>query len=60
MMSKPIGILAGSGQFPHLFCEAAKKAGRTVYIIGYKGETSPDLEALAEKFCWIKLGRFSS
>ena len=57
MMGKPIGILAGSGQFPHLFCEAAKKAGRTVFIIGYKGETSPDLEDLAEKFCWIKLGQ---
>jgi len=56
-MSKPIGILAGSGQFPHLFCEAAKKAGRTVYIVGYKGETSPDLEELAEKFCWVKLGQ---
>jgi DUF1009 family protein len=56
-MNKPIGILAGGGQFPHLFCEAAKKAGRSVFIIGYKGETSADLETLADQFCWVKLGQ---
>lgn len=56
-MSKPIGIMAGSGQFPHLFCEAAQKAGRTVFITGLKGETAPDLEELADEFCWLKLGQ---
>ena len=56
-MNKPIGILAGGGQFPHLFCTAARKAGRSIFIVGYKGETSPDLEDLADQFCWVKLGQ---
>ncbi len=56
-MSKPIGIMAGSGKFPHLFCVAAQKAGRTVFVTGLKGETAPDLEELADKFCWLKLGQ---
>jgi DUF1009 family protein len=57
VMSKPIGILAGGGQFPHLFCEAAQKAGRRVIVTGHKGETSDDLEDLADQFCWVKLGQ---
>ncbi len=57
VMSKPIGILAGGGQFPHLFCEAARKAGRSVFIAGHRGETAADLEELADEFCWVKLGQ---
>lgn len=56
-VSKPIGIMAGSGQFPHLFCAAAQKAGRSVFITGLKGETPADLEELADQFCWTKLGQ---
>jgi hypothetical protein len=56
-MSEKIGILAGGGQFPHLFCRAAQKEGRQVYIAGHKGETAPDLEQLADGFCWVKLGQ---
>ncbi len=56
-MSKPIGIVAGSGQFPHLFCAAAQKAGRTVFVSALKGETKHDLEELADQLCWVKLGQ---
>ncbi len=56
-MSEKIGIIAGGGQFPHLFCQAAQKAGRKVYVAGHKGETAPDLEELADGFCWVKLGQ---
>ncbi len=56
-MSEKIGIIAGGGQFPHLFCQAAQKAGRLVYIAGHKGETAADLEQLADGFCWVKLGQ---
>jgi hypothetical protein len=56
-MTSRIGIIAGGGQFPYLFAEAAKKAGREVVIIGHKGETHPDLEAIADCFCWVKLGQ---
>lgn len=56
-MSEKIGILAGGGQFPHLFCRAAQKEGRQVYVAGHRGETAPDLEELADGFCWVKLGQ---
>jgi len=56
-MTSRIGIIAGGGQFPYLFAEAAKKAGREVVIIGHKGESHPDLETVADSFCWVKLGQ---
>ncbi len=56
-MTSKIGIIAGGGQFPYLFAEAAKKAGRRVVIIGHKGESHPDLETIADRFCWIKIGQ---
>jgi DUF1009 family protein len=56
-MTSRIGIIAGGGQFPYLFAEAAKKAGREVVIIAHKGESHPDLEAIADRFCWVKLGQ---
>ncbi|MCB2181868.1 MAG: UDP-2,3-diacylglucosamine diphosphatase LpxI [Desulfobulbaceae bacterium] len=55
-MSK-IGIIAGGGQFPYLFAEAARKAGRQVVIVAHKGESHPDLESVADSFSWVKLGQ---
>lgn len=55
-MSK-IGIIAGSGQFPLLFARAAREQGRQVYVAAHKGETSPELEAVADGICWVKLGQ---
>ncbi|MCK5323713.1 MAG: UDP-2,3-diacylglucosamine diphosphatase LpxI [Desulfobulbaceae bacterium] len=56
-MSEKIGIIAGGGQFPLLFAGAAKKEGRKVVIVAHKGESRPDLEEIADRFCWIKLGQ---
>jgi len=55
-MSK-IGIIAGSGQFPFLFAKAAREQGRQVCIAAHKGESSPDLETVADSICWVKLGQ---
>ncbi len=52
-----IGIIAGGGQFPLLFLEAAKKKGRTVAVVAHKGETSPELAEAADEVCWVKLGQ---
>jgi len=52
-----IGIIAGGGQFPKLFAEAAKKAGREVVIVAHQGEAWPELEVAADRFCWVKLGQ---
>lgn len=56
-MRTRIGIIAGGGQFPYLFAEAAKKEGREVVIVAHKGESHPDLESIADRFCWVKLGQ---
>ncbi|OKY76840.1 MAG: hypothetical protein BM485_01890 [Desulfobulbaceae bacterium DB1] len=56
-MRTRIGIIAGGGQFPYLFAEAAKKEGLEVVIVAHKGESHPDLESIADRFCWVKLGQ---
>ncbi len=52
-----IGIIAGGGQFPLLFVEAARKAGRTVLVVAHKGETAPEVAEAADGVCWVKLGQ---
>jgi DUF1009 family protein len=53
-----IGVIAGGGQFPLLFIEAAKKAGRRVALIAHVGETEPEAAMCADLTCWVKLGQF--
>jgi hypothetical protein len=57
MTKNRIGIIAGGGQFPKLFAEAARKAGREVVIAAHQGESWPELEGVADRFCWVKLGQ---
>lgn len=52
-----IGVVAGGGQFPRLFVDAAKKAGRQPVVIAHKGETDLQIERCAENIRWIKLGQ---
>ncbi len=52
-----IGIIAGGGQFPLLFIEAAQKAGRTVLVVAHKGETDERVARAANDVCWVKLGQ---
>lgn len=57
VQSGNIGIIAGGGQFPLLFVEAARKAGRRVLVIAHKGETAPEVAEAADEVCWVKLGQ---
>lgn len=52
-----IGIIAGGGQFPELFIEAARKAGRRVVVVAHKGETLETVAEAADAACWVKLGQ---
>lgn len=52
-----IGIIAGGGQFPLLFIEAARAAGRRVYVAAHRSETEPAVAQAADQACWIKLGQ---
>jgi DUF1009 family protein len=56
----PIGLLAGSGRFPVLFAEKAKRLGYSVRCVGIRGEAAPELAGLVDRFYWAgvaKLGR---
>ena len=53
-----IGVIAGGGQFPLLFIEAAQKAGRKVVVVAHKGETDERVAKAADIVCWLKLGQF--
>lgn len=53
----PIGVIAGGGQFPLLFVEAARKRGKKVIAIGHSGESLPELDDSADVTYWVKLGQ---
>lgn len=57
MTAEKIGIIAGGGQFPYLFAQAARKEGRKVVIVAHKGECTADIEKEADSICWVKLGQ---
>ncbi len=52
-----IGLIAGGGQFPLLFTQAAKEQGRRVVAIAHTNETLAELEQLADVVHWVKLGQ---
>lgn len=56
-MSEVIGLIAGGGQFPLLFVEAAKARGKKVVAIAHVNESFPELEQAADALCWVKLGQ---
>jgi DUF1009 family protein len=56
-MSKPIGLLAGSGRFPILFAEKARHLGLPVVCVGIRDEAAPELIPLVQKFHWAGLAR---
>lgn len=53
------GLIAGSGRFPILALENARKLGHDVVAIGIREEASRDIEPLAERCHWISLGELS-
>lgn len=55
--NEKIGLIAGSGQFPMLFCQTAVKNGMCVYTAAYANEADPALEDLSEKMQWLHLGQ---
>nr|WP_320013051.1 UDP-2,3-diacylglucosamine diphosphatase LpxI [uncultured Desulfobulbus sp.] len=55
--TSPIGLIAGGGQFPLLFADAARARGRRVVAIAHQNETDPMLAEKADQLCWVKLGQ---
>lgn len=56
-MTSVIGLIAGGGQFPILFAEAARSKGQKVVAIAHRNESSPELEQVVDSLCWVKLGQ---
>jgi len=56
-MNTPIGLIAGGGQFPLLFAEAARSRGRRVVAVGHLSESAPELAEAVDALCWVKLGQ---
>jgi DUF1009 family protein len=53
------GLIAGSGRFPILALETARKLGHEVVAIGIREEASSEIEPLAARCHWISLGELS-
>src|SRR6266480_573016 len=50
------GLIAGSGRFPILALEEARRLGHQVVAIALREEAAPEVEALAWRCHWISIG----
>ena len=55
--ARPIGLLAGSGRFPVVFAEKARRLGVPVVCVGIRHEASPELIPLVHRFYWAGVAR---
>jgi UDP-2,3-diacylglucosamine hydrolase len=55
--TEPIGLLAGSGRFPILFAEAARRQGLPVACVGIKYEVPDELRGLCDSFHKVGIGK---
>lgn len=51
------GLIAGSGRFPILFAQSARKQGVEVIAVAHKGQTEPELENYVSSIHWVKVGQ---
>src|SRR6516225_2582224 len=55
--SGPVGLLAGSGRFPIVVAEKARRLGVRVVCVGIRNEAAPELAGLVDRFYWAGLAR---
>lgn len=60
MGTEPLGLIAGSGRFPFLVAEEARRRGVPVVALGIPGVTDPALESVAGGLTWFKLGQIDA
>jgi len=56
---REVGLIAGSGQFPLLFANAARQASVRVLAVGFEGETDPALSKYVDEFHLLRLGQLN-
>src|SRR5688500_1569547 len=54
---KPLGLIAGNGQFPILLAQEAKRQGKPVVAEAIMEETEPALEELVDVCHWLHNGQ---
>ncbi len=54
---RAMGLIAGNGEFPLLFAQAAKKQQVPLVAVGMLGETRPELANLVEQLTWVRVGQ---
>lgn len=52
-----LGIIAGSGRFPFMVADGARRAGCRVTVVGLRGFADPELADHADAFHWAGLAR---
>src|SRR5215467_7109981 len=55
--SAPVGLLAGSGRFPIVFAEKARRLGVPVVCVGIRNEAAAELQELVSRFYWCGIAR---
>ena len=55
-----IGLIAGSGRFPVLFAETARRRGVEVVAVAHRGETADDLEGVVSAITWVYPGELDA
>ncbi|MGB0644101.1 MAG: DUF1009 domain-containing protein, partial [Akkermansiaceae bacterium] len=54
---RSIGVIAGNGIYPETFIKAARREGIRIIVAAFKGETKPELEAMADEIKWFRVGQ---
>jgi hypothetical protein len=55
-----IGLIAGSGRFPILFAETARRRGVDVVAVAHRGETAPELVHHVDAITWVAPGQLQA
>jgi len=55
-----IGLIAGSGRFPVLFAETARRRGVEVFAVAHRGETDPELDRVVAGISWLYPGELAA
>ena len=52
-----VGLIAGNGEFPLRFCDAARQLGLGVVAVAFAEETRRDLAAKTDEIHWVSIGQ---
>ena len=56
-----LGIIAGNGRYPVLLAEAARTRGvKRLVIVGFSGETAPEVESLSDAYTRLRVGQLGA